>query len=228
MDLKQIYFRFVSLMQRYCNKMKIALLGSKGVIFVFHEVDTENRNSVEPSSFCSVEMFIRILDENRGLFCSLDEFLTCSKDGRNIVVTFDDVPASVYIHAYPLLCKHKVPFVLYISPKFIGKKGFLSIEQIKKMAENPLCTIGAHTMNHVKLRIERDSFEDILQSKLKLESLLDKPVEHLAYPYGRADSISSKVRKEAQKAGFKSATCTIPTGVPKRFDHWYVPRVAIW
>lgn len=226
MNLKQMCLRAVSLLQRYGNKAKIVLIGSKGMILVFHEVDTENRHGVESSSFCSVEMFRQLLAEYRGQLCSLDEFLSNDK-GKKVVVTFDDVPESVYTHAYPLLCEQQVPFVLYLSPKFIGKEGFLSVEQIKEMSKNPLCTIGAHTMRHTKLRTETDSYEDMHQSKVEVENIVGKPVVHLAYPYGRADSISSKVRKEARKVGFKSATCTIPTEVPKRFDRWYVPRVAV-
>lgn len=222
-----MYLRAISLLQRYLNKLKIVLWGSKGTIFVFHEVDTENRYGVEPSSFCTVEMFRMILNNHKGLFSSLDDFLL-SSNGHKFVVTFDDVCESVYTKAYPLLCEFDVPFVLYLSPKFIGKKGFLSINQIKEMSNNPLCTIGAHTMNHTKLRKEKDSFDDMYKSKIEVEAIVNLPVNHLAYPYGRADSVSHKVRKEAYKAGFKSATCTIPTEVPNIFDKWYMPRIAVW
>ena len=198
-----MYLRAISLLQRYLNKLKIVLWGSKGTIFVFHEVDTENRYGVEPSSFCTVEMFRMILNNHKGLFSSLDDFLL-SSNGHKFVVTFDDVCESVYTKAYPLLCEFDVPFVLYLSP------------------------IGAHTMNHTKLRKEKDSFDDMYKSKIEVEAIVNLPVNHLAYPYGRADSVSHKVRKEAYKAGFKSATCTIPTEVPNIFDKWYIPRIAVW
>ena len=129
-----------------------------------------------------------------------------------------------YRFAYPL----KAPLDIYLSPKFIGKKGFLSVDQIKELANNPLCTVGAHTMNHTKLRLERDSFKDMYESKVTIERIIGKEVNHLAYPYGRADSISRKVRREAEKAGYKTATCTIPTKVPNAFDRWYIPRIAVW
>ena len=177
-------------MQRLWNLVKIKLGGSKGTIFVFHEIDTINRNRVEPSSFCTIDKFKQLLENKRGKFCSLDN-LIFSPSHEGYVITFDDVPESVFLNAYPLLCENNVPFVIYLSPKFIGKKGFLSVDQIKELANNPLCTVGAHT-------------------------------------YGRADSISHKVRKEAKKSGFKTATCTIPTKVPYAFDKWYIPRIAVW
>lgn len=226
MRVMNVCLRVLSLIQRHWNSTKIAIVGSKGTIFVFHEIDTENRYDVEPSSFCSVDMFRQVLAEHKEQFCSLDEFLTKSTDD-SYVVTFDDVPESVYLNAYPILCEHQVPFVLYLSPKFIGKKGFLSVAQIQEMAKNPLCTIGAHTMNHVKLRLEANSYDDIYQSKVAIEAIVDKSVVHLAYPYGRADSISCKVRKEAKRAGFITATCTIPTKVSKWFNWWYIPRITV-
>ena len=214
------------MLQRYWNKSKITIVGSKGTFFVFHEVDAENRHNVEPSSFCSIDLFKKVLKEHESKFCSIDEFV--DSDCKNkVVVTFDDVPKSVYVNAYPLLCELNIPFVIYLSPKFIGQNGFLSVVQIKEMAANPLCTIGSHTMKHVKLRMENDSYDDMHDSKVAVEEIIGKPVYHLAYPYGRADSISCKVRKEAKMAGFKTATCTIPTKVAKCFDKWYIPRVAI-
>ncbi len=226
MNIIQMWLRATSLLQRYYNRIKIALFESRGVIFVFHEVDTANRHGVESSCFCFVDTFRQLLVQYKGQFCSLDEFLT-NDEGKKVVITFDDVPESIYTHAYPLLCEQQVPFVLYLSPKFIDKEGFLSVNQIKEMAKNQLCTIGAHTMKHTKLRMEIDSYDDIYQSKVEVETIVGKTVEHLAYPYGRADSVSRKVRNEARNAGFKSATCTIPTEVPKRFDRWYMPRVTV-
>ena len=227
MTIVNIFLRACSLMQRLWNQMKIKVGGSKGTIFVFHEVDTINRNNVEPSSFCTIDLFKQLLENNRGEFCTLDDLLEAGKS-ESCVITFDDVPKSVFLNAYPLLCENNVPFVIYLSPKFIGKKGFLSVAQIQELANNPLCTVGAHTMNHTKLRLERDSFKDMYESKVTIERIIGREVNHLAYPYGRADSISRKVRWEAEKAGYKTATCTIPTQVPNTFDRWYIPRVAVW
>ena len=69
---------------------------------------------------------------------------------------------------------------------------------------------------------------DIYNSKIVVEKIVGYPIKHLAYPYGRADSISHNVRKEARKAGFETAVCTIPTYVPLSFNKWYIPRIAIW
>ena len=223
--MRRNVLRAISLAQRYYNRFLSTLCGSKGLVLVFHEVDNSNTHCVEASSFCSIDLFKDTLDKYAGQFCSIGDFV----GGKNgVVITFDDVPESVLINAVPLLQERNVPFTLYVSPKFIDKEGFLNREQILELSKNPLCTIGAHTMNHTKLREEKDSYSDILDSKTYLEKLIDKPVEHLAYPYGRADSISCKVRREAKKAGFISAVCTIPTKVPQMFDRYYIPRVAFY
>ena len=91
MTIVNFFLRAYSLMQRLWNLVKIKIGGSKGTIFVFHEIDTINRNRVEPSSFCTIDMFKQLLENNRGKFCSLDNLIfSASREGY--VITFDDVP----------------------------------------------------------------------------------------------------------------------------------------
>lgn len=223
--------RALSFLQRIYNIVLIFLYGSKGYIYVFHEIGDE-RTITDCSCYCSTDKFEKFLDalKSESEIVYIDAFidgkLMCEK--KMAVISFDDVPESVYINAYPILCEKQIPFVLYLSPKFIGQDGFLTSSQIYEMIANPLCTIGAHTMEHTNLRKKTDSYSDMYNSKVALERFIGKNVSHLSYPYGRADSISCKVRKEAKKAGFKSAVCTIPTAVPNKFDQWYIPRVAEW
>ena len=222
--MNHFHLKFLSILQRCYYSLLTILFGSKGKILVYHEVDAINRYNVEESCFCSLGVFSSILDKYKEQFVSIDDFL--DKGARNkIIISFDDVPESVYENAYPLLKERSVPFVIYVCPKMIGKDGFLTKAQIIEMANDPLCTVGAHTMNHTRLRYEPDSYSDIYDSKIYLENLTGKVINHLAYPFGRATSVSKRVIKEVRKAGFKSAVSTIPTEVPARFNPWYIPRL---
>ena len=93
-----------------------------------------------------------------------------------------------------------------------------------ELDKDQLCTIGAHTCNHVKLRGEQDSNEDIVESKRYIESILHHDVEFFAYPYGRYDSVSRKNRNEVKQAGFEAGFSTIHSSIPNCFNRFFVPR----
>lgn len=79
--------------------------------------------------------------------------------------------------------------------------------QIQDMANDPLCTIGSHTMSHCRLAI-KDA--DILMYELKnskdiLSDKIGKNVEHLSYPYGWITDVSNEAAEMAKRVGYKSA-----------------------
>lgn len=62
----------------------------------------------------------------------------------------------------------------------------LTSDQIVTMSQDPLCTIGTHTVSHPNLtELNRnEQMDEILSAKRKLEELLGRDVVHFAYPYG--------------------------------------------
>lgn len=92
-------------------------------------------------------------------------------------------------------------------------------------------TIGAHTVNHPILKVmpEQQQQQEITESKQQLESWLDKPVRHFAYPNGVEDvDFDDTTVKLVQQAGFSSAVITnwgvstpqTPQFKLKRFTPW--------
>jgi Polysaccharide deacetylase len=62
----------------------------------------------------------------------------------------------------------------------------LSWDELKKFADDPLVTIGAHTITHCNLARQSEataSFE-MATSRARIEEALQRPVLHFAYPYG--------------------------------------------
>jgi peptidoglycan/xylan/chitin deacetylase (PgdA/CDA1 family) len=82
--------------------------------------------------------------------------------------------------------------------------------EIAEMAEDPLCTIGAHTVNHVFLsKVARESVRTEMQRSVEvIESALGKRPEHFAYPYGDIQSAGPREFKIAAEVGFKTAVTT--------------------
>lgn len=58
--------------------------------------------------------------------------------------------------------------------------------QLKEIAQDPLCTIGCHTVTHTKLDIlsETEQMREIVVAKNHLQQLLGQEILYFAYPYG--------------------------------------------
>jgi peptidoglycan/xylan/chitin deacetylase (PgdA/CDA1 family) len=80
---------------------------------------------------------------------------------------------------------------------------------VRSIDQNPLFTIGAHTINHRALASlsEKDQWFEIDQGKEELESQLGHSVQDFAYPYG---SFNSTTLRLVAQAGFRSAVTTLP------------------
>lgn len=86
----------------------------------------------------------------------------------------------------------------------------LDWEELKKMAKDPLVTIGAHTEHHYNLAGLDDSqlWAEVNGSKKKLEGALGRRIDHFAYPYGGRAHAGPREFSAARDAGFRSATTT--------------------
>lgn len=231
---KNSFNRLADLFLTFLWKKAESFSRSSCYVLMFHHV-TDEFVDTDASCLCRVDKFretlTQMLDEGYS-FISLDDVYSfvLSPIGQKLTtVTFDDVPENVYHNAYPILKELDIPFTLFITTNFIGRKGYLTSEQIVEMSKNSLCTVGAHTETHPMLRNVNNHYEEMFNSKKVLEELLKKNVNYLAYPYGKHSSISLKVRKEAKKIGFKCAFGTIEAPITRLSAYWkyYLPRVII-
>ena len=180
---------------------------SKCTVLMFHHI-TDEHIDIEACCQCKPKRFRDILTQMQDegyRFISLDDvysFVLKPKGQKLATVTFDDVPANVYFNAYPVLVELGIPFTLFITTSFIDRDGYLTIDQIIEMNDNPLCTIGAHTLTHPMLRKVQTHYNEMSESKRILEELLNEEVKYIAYPFGKHSSISLKVRREAKKIGY--------------------------
>ena len=88
----------------------------------------------------------------------------------------------------------------------------MSWDELKAFADDPLVTIGAHTITHCNLAKQSEaaaSFE-IETSRARIEAALQRQVAHLAYPYGDRIAAGPREFALARAAGFKTAVTTRP------------------
>lgn len=202
-------------------------------IIMFHYV-TNKVVRTHPSCKCSVSEFEKIIDGLRldGYeFISIDDALNLVTrrcfHKKYCVITFDDATEDIYTEAYPILKEGKIPFVIYVPSGLVGQYGYITSLQLEELANDSLCTIGSHTINHVKLRDAKDYQKEICQSKKDLENLTRKEIKHFAYPWGTIFDCSLKNILMVKNAGYISAVSTLsaPLHLFSTWNKYYLPRV---
>lgn len=88
----------------------------------------------------------------------------------------------------------------------------LSWDEVKAFADDPLVTIGAHSISHCNLakQSEEIATREMAASRARIEQALERPVQHFAYPYGDREAAGEREFVLAASAGFKTAVTTRP------------------
>ncbi len=111
------------------------------------------------------------------------------------------------------------------------RREVMNWEELRTLAADPLCTIGAHTVHHyaVALLNADEAFSEMRESKNRLEEELGRPVRTFAYPYGDAASAGPRDFALAERAGFDVAVTTRKGLIyPEHADHLMaLPRVSL-
>lgn len=155
-----------------------------------------------------------------------DALTSISKNHKSYVLTVDDALDDLYTEIYPFCKKHNIPFTAFISAELLDKPGYITSEQLKEMAKNPLVTIGSHGCTHIKLNscYEETARYEIFSSKEKIEKLINKKVDLIAYPNG---AVNKRVLNLAKKAGYKYGFGVTPRKfniISKHFNKFLLPR----
>lgn len=130
----------------------------------------------------------------------------------SVLLTVDDGFRNYRTKMLPIFEQFQIPSILFITTNYIDRKKaysfvdwikdgvsyplppeavdneFISLtsEDIIWLDKHPLVEIGAHTCSHpflTKLSVE-DTEQEILQSKKKLEGILQKKIKYFSYPHG--------------------------------------------
>lgn len=121
-----------------------------------------------------------------------------------IALTFDDGYENHYSIVYPLLKRHRIPAVFFITTEYVARKGMLDWDQIIEMARSPFVEIGCHSYSHPDLTSLSSSaiLEEVKVSKEILEEKLKKKVNLFSYPGG---CYNNDVKKIVEFCGYRGA-----------------------
>jgi peptidoglycan/xylan/chitin deacetylase (PgdA/CDA1 family) len=104
-------------------------------------------------------------------------------------------------------------------------------DELKQFADDPLISIGAHSITHCNLaqQTEANAAHEMAASRARIEGVLQRPVVHLAYPYGDRIAAAAREFTLARGAGFQTAVTTRPGMVfPENVRHLTaLPRISL-
>ncbi len=107
----------------------------------------------------------------------------------------------------------------------------MSFDELKPFAQEKLITVGAHSITHCNLARQPKEIarSEMVTSRARIEDALQRPVLHLAYPYGDKIAAGAREFALAQAAGFKTAVTTRPGMIfPESASHLTaLPRVSL-
>jgi peptidoglycan/xylan/chitin deacetylase (PgdA/CDA1 family) len=107
----------------------------------------------------------------------------------------------------------------------------MSWDELKAFAADPLIGFGAHSITHCNLarQSEEVASQEMAVSRARIEGALQRPILHLAYPYGDKIAAGTREFALARSAGFKTAVTTRPGMIfPESAGHLTaLPRVSL-
>lgn len=152
--------------------------------------------------------------KERYTIVSLDEAYDIIKNNKKVdnpklmAFTFDDGYDNNYTLAYPILKEFGIKANINIIAKYTDEKreGYLTWDEVKKMAESGLITIGSHTYdshyytlsdfgderpmlstflpNETETERRNRIFNDLKLADDMIENAIGKDINIIAYPYG--------------------------------------------
>jgi peptidoglycan/xylan/chitin deacetylase (PgdA/CDA1 family) len=101
--------------------------------------------------------------------------------------------------------------------------------EVRAIAADPLCSIGAHTMTHAALaRLPRKAaFAEMQESAARIEAEIGRRPVTLAFPYGYRAAAGAREAELAAQAGFAASFTTRPGYLPRSGPRHGLPRISL-
>ena len=184
-----------------------------------------------PSTNIQMEVFknqIEIIKKSNYSFNNPDNFkkeFDIPKLNKEVLITIDDAFQSFYLKAWPYLKENKIPFILFVSTEPVGRRGYMTWDQIREVESEEFAFIGHHSHTHNYLIDEtNDQFIlDIEKANVILKKELGYIPNLFSYPFGEY----SKFMRDYISKNFEFAFGQHSGVIDTNKDKFELPRFPI-
>ncbi len=131
---------------------------------------------------------------------TLDDLDGPAAEPKSLLITFDDGHESDWFVAAPELARRNLHAIFFIVWSYLGQPGYLTRDQVLALRADGF-EIGSHGLTHARLTqiSAADASNELLESKRRLEDLLQEPIAAFALPGGH---YNDAVLQAAWTAGY--------------------------
>lgn len=176
-------------------------------VLCYHRIENGRNDeyTVSPAGFDAQMKILRDSGYQSVLPGQLYDYLLYNKPlpAKPVMITFDDTRLEHATIGEPVLSKYGFKGVYFIMTISIGKKNYMSREQIKKLADDGNA-VASHTWDHhmVTKYTPQDWQTQIVGSNKTISEITGKPVEYFAYPFGINDHTAAVELAKYYKLSF--------------------------
>ncbi len=161
----------------------------QGILSLMYHRFDENKY---PSTNIKMDVFkkqIEIIKRNNFEFFdpkNFSEEFNKVKTDKKILITIDDAFLSFYENAWPFLKENQIPFILFTSTNFIGKKGYMNIDQLREVEKESFAYLGNHShMHEYMVTFDFNKFTNDIDRSIEIfNNLFNYNPIFFSYPFG--------------------------------------------
>jgi peptidoglycan/xylan/chitin deacetylase (PgdA/CDA1 family) len=216
-------------------------LRPRAAVLLYHRIaepsTDPHRQAVPPAVF---ESHLELLRREYHVE-ALPDVVAGSYQDRAVAVSLDDGYADNLTVAYPIAARLGVPITVFVAVQpVLDGRPFpwdeheehgrpLTVEELRQLAALPGVGIGAHTMTHPRLSSIplEDQRREMTEARTRLEELTGRPVDLLAYPFGKPGDIGVETPRLAEAAGYCAAFLSQAGRTVPSSPRFALPRLSV-
>ncbi len=172
-----------------------------GIITIMYHRFDENKYPSTNIRMGEFKKHIELIKNEKLNFVDPKDFetdLKTKKLERKVLLTIDDGYSSFYKNAWPILKKEKIPFILFVSTREVGKNNYMGWDQIREIAKEEFVHIGNHSHTHEYLvdRTPQEIKDDLKESISIFKKNLGYNSPFFSYPFGEYSLEFKKIVKD--------------------------------
>ncbi len=117
----------------------------------------------------------------------------------------------------------------YLRPEYYEDL-MMTWDDVRILAESPLCTLGSHTVSHCRLSMASNQglVDELVESKKQIEQIVNNRIEYISYPFGWHTDVNDFVIHSTREAGYTMGFISHGGAVRKKdTDYFRIKRLML-